>query len=59
MTNNKQEVKKKKKKKEDWPLSHCTKAPAAEHFRSSDDDEPCDDARATDFLNETDNGAQQ
>jgi hypothetical protein len=35
------------KKDEDWPLPHCTKAPVAEHSRSADDDEPCDDSRGT------------
>ena len=33
------------KKAEDWPLPHCTKAPAAEHARANDEDEPCDDSR--------------
>ena len=37
----------KKKMKEDWPLPHCTTAPASEHFRAADEDEPCDDARGT------------
>jgi len=35
---------KKKKAEEDLPF--CTTAPDAEHARSHDDDEPCDDARS-------------
>jgi hypothetical protein len=46
--------KKKKGEQEDWPLSYCTTAPSAEHFRGADEDEPCDDARATDFEEEKD-----
>jgi hypothetical protein len=34
----------KKKKVEDLP--YCTTAPSAEHMRSHDEDEPCDDGRA-------------
>ena len=35
---------KRKKAEEDLPF--CTTAPDAEHARSHDDDEPCDDARS-------------
>ena len=42
-------TKKKKKKGQAWPLPYCTTAPFAEHSRGADEDEPCDDARATDF----------
>ncbi len=48
-TNEKDDTKKKKKKEKDWPLPYCTTAPSAEHYRGEDDDEPCDDARATEF----------
>jgi hypothetical protein len=48
MTKKKQE-KKNQDKAKDWPLPFCTKAPSAEHYRSVDEDEPCDDARATEF----------
>ena len=34
----------KKKNVEDLP--YCTTAPSAEHMRSHDEDEPCDDGRA-------------
>lgn len=37
---------KKKDRKPDEKLPFCTTAPSAEHFRGSDDDEPCDDGRA-------------
>ena len=46
MTEKKQETKKKEK---NWPLPYCTSAPSAEHHRGEDKDEPCDDARATNF----------
>ena len=42
-------AKKKRKEKQDWPLPYCTTAPAPEHFRGADEDEPCDDARAIDM----------
>ena len=45
--------KKKKEKQEDWPLPYCTTAPSAEHHRGEYEDEPCDDARATNFEEET------
>lgn len=48
-TKKKDEIKKKKKEEQDWPLPYCTTAPSAEHYRGEDDDEPCDDARATEF----------
>lgn len=32
-------------KKVENELPYCTTAPSAEHYRSSDDDEPCDDGR--------------
>ncbi|MBT3258748.1 MAG: hypothetical protein HN366_20135 [Deltaproteobacteria bacterium] len=35
-----------KKKKVQEPLAPCTAAPAAEHARAHDEDEPCDDGRA-------------
>jgi hypothetical protein len=44
----------KKKKDEDWPLPFCTTAPAPELFRAADEDEPCDDSRATEFEEEKD-----
>ncbi len=44
--------KEKKNQDKEWPLPFCTKAPSAEHHRSADKDEPCDDARATDFEEE-------
>lgn len=53
MKNKKEEIKKKKKKGKDWPLPYCTTAPSAEHHRARDADEPCDDARAADFKEET------
>ena len=53
-TKKKDDVKKKKKKEQDWPLPNCTTAPSAEHYRSGDEDEPCDDARAVAFENEED-----
>jgi hypothetical protein len=34
-----------KKKKAEADLPFCTTAPDAEHARSHDDDEPCDDGR--------------
>jgi hypothetical protein len=43
----KQEDQTKKKEEQDWPLPYCTTAPSAEHFRATDEDEPCDDARGT------------
>jgi len=49
MTKKKDEAKKKKNEKQEWPLPVCTSAPSAEHHRAEDEDEPCDDARATDF----------
>ena len=54
MTDKKHEEKKKKKEEQDWPLPYCTTAPSAEHHRAGDEDEPCDDARATDFEEEED-----
>ena len=48
----KQESGKKKKEDQEWPLPYCTTAPAPEHFRADDSDEPCDDARATEFEEE-------
>jgi hypothetical protein len=53
MTKKKQKETKNQKKDKDWPLPYCTTAPSAEHYRSSDEDEPCDDARATNFEEET------
>ena len=47
-------AKKKKKEEQEWPLPYCTTAPSPEHFRGPDEDEPCDDSRATDFDEETD-----
>jgi hypothetical protein len=44
----------KKKEGQDWPMPYCTTAPSPEHFRASDEDEPCDDARATEFEEEKD-----
>ena len=41
----KQEDQNKKKEGKDWPLPYCTTAPSPEHFRATDEDEPCDDAR--------------
>ncbi len=41
----KQKKKKKKKKKIDETLPPCLKAPSAEHSRSHDIDEPCNDSR--------------
>ena len=38
----------KKKKKVDESLPYCTTTPSAEHARSHDDDEPCDDGRSGD-----------
>ena len=40
------EDKKKKKKKEQVPLPFCTTAPAAEHTRGYEEEEPCDDGRS-------------
>jgi hypothetical protein len=37
---------KEKKKKVQEPLAPCATAPAAEHARAHDEDEPCDDGRA-------------
>jgi hypothetical protein len=37
--------KKDKSEKTKEKLMVCTKAPSAEHARSHDDDEPCDDGR--------------
>ena len=53
MTRKKPETKKKKKEEQDWPLPYCTTAPSAEHHRGEAEDEPGDDARATDFNEET------
>ena len=50
----KQEAEKKKKEEQEWPLPYCTTAPAPEHFRADNEDEPCDDARATEFEGEKD-----
>ena len=36
-----------KKKKSEVKLPHCVKAPSAEHGRAFDEDEPCDDGRAS------------
>lgn len=52
MTEKKQKEKNNQGKDKEWPLPFCTKAPSAEHYRSSDEDEPCDDARATVFEEE-------
>jgi hypothetical protein len=38
-----EQVEKKKKKEEELPF--CTTAPSAEHSRSDEEDEPCDDFR--------------
>ena len=38
--------KREKKKKVQEPLAPCATAPAAEHARAHDEDEPCDDGRA-------------
>lgn len=50
----KQESGKKKKEDQEWPLPYCTTAPAPEHSRAGNEDEPCDDARATEFEEEKD-----
>ena len=39
----KEEERVKKKKEEELPF--CTTAPSAEHSRSDEEDEPCDDSR--------------
>lgn len=49
----KDKTKKKEKEKKDWPLPYCTTAPSAEHHRGENEDEPCDDARAANFEEET------
>lgn len=36
-------------KDEVFPLPHCTTAPDPEHHRAENEDEPCDDARATEI----------
>ncbi|NLD38965.1 MAG: hypothetical protein GX654_19065 [Desulfatiglans sp.] len=51
----KKNQKDKKNQDQEWPLPFCTKAPSAEHHRSADNDEPCDDARATEFEEEKEN----
>jgi hypothetical protein len=38
--------KREKEKKAQEELTPCTTAPAAEHARAHDEDEPCDDGRA-------------
>ncbi|SPD72189.1 hypothetical protein PITCH_A1260012 [uncultured Desulfobacterium sp.] len=38
--------KKKKSSEDEKKLPFCTKAASAEHARSYDEDEPCDDGRA-------------
>jgi hypothetical protein len=43
-----EEKEKQKKKKFDEKLPYCTTAPSAEHARTFDDDEPCDDGRSGD-----------
>ena len=42
----KEKDRKKKKRKQDVPLPFCTTAPAAEHARGYDEEEPCDDGRS-------------
>ena len=42
---NEKETEKNSRKAQDWPLPYCTTAPAAEHYRAEDEDEPCDDSR--------------
>jgi hypothetical protein len=51
---NKHWVKKKKKEAQNWPLPYCTTVPSAEHSRPSNEDEPCDDARAAEFEEKND-----
>ena len=53
MTKKKTESKNRKKEEQEWPLPYCKSAPSAEHHRAEDEDEPCDDARATDFNEDT------
>ncbi len=43
-----EEQKKGKKKNVDEKLPYCTTAPSAEHARTFDNDEPCDDGRGGD-----------
>jgi hypothetical protein len=43
-----EEQEKQKKKKFDEKLPYCTTAPSAEHARTFDNDEPCDDGRSGD-----------
>ena len=43
-----EEQEKRKKKKFDEKLPYCTTAPSAEHARTFDNDEPCDDGRGGD-----------
>jgi len=50
MVEEKQNAKEEKKpveKREEEKLPFCTTAASAEHARASNEDEPCDDARAT------------
>ena len=42
----KEKDRKKKKRKQDVPLPFCTTAPAAEHARGYEEEEPCDDGRS-------------
>jgi hypothetical protein len=42
----KEKDKKKKKRKQEAPLPFCTTAPAAEHARGYEEEEPCDDGRS-------------
>ena len=42
----KEKDKKKKKRKQEVPLPFCTTAPAAEHTRGYEEEEPCDDGRS-------------
>ena len=50
----KSQAKRKKKEVQDWSLPFCTIAPDPEHFRGANEDEPCDDARGTEFEEEKD-----
>ena len=49
MGEDKDKKKKEKNKIEDQPLQPCSTAPSAEHARGHEDDEPCDDGRASDI----------
>jgi len=42
----------KEKKKEEKPMPFCTTAASAEHSRSEDTDDPCDDGRTGDYERE-------